>query len=368
MVGVPGVIRTTDSSSWGYLSPSARTLGDILKAAGYDTAIVGKWHLGLKAPNLPNLRGFDYFEGFLGDMMNNYYTHRRGGINFMRRNAETIDPKGHATDLFTQWACQYIRGRKAAGAGAKPFFLYLPYNAPHMPIQPPKEYLARVLSRQPGIDKTRALLVALIEHVDDGIGKVVAAIKDSGLAENTLVVFTSDNGGDLKCKGDNGSLRDGKGTMYEGGLRVPACAVWPGHIGPGSRTDRVALTMDLMPTLLQAAGAGAPEGIEGRSFLATLIGKAQPPETRYLFFTRREGGTFQGKTIEAVLHGDWKLLRNSPGAPLELYDLKDDPQEKTDLAAATPRPKQYDELSAELDRYVKATEAVEWRGPSQRAK
>ena len=373
MVGVPGVIRTSDSSNWGYLSPSVRTLGDLLKSAGYDTAIVGKWHLGLKEPNLPNLRGFDHFEGFLGDMMNDYYTHRRGGINFMRRNAETIDPKGHATDLFSQWSCDYIRGRKATDADAdadanakKPFFLYLAYNAPHTPIQPPEDWLEKVRQREPDISETRAKLVALIEHMDDGIGKVIAAIKDAGLAENTLVVFTSDNGGDIGPGARNGPVRAGKGTMYEGGLRVPACAVWPGHIPPGSRTDRVALTMDLMPTLLRAAGAAPPEGIEGRSFLPTLLGKTQPPETRYLFFPRREGGQYQGKTIEAVLHGDWKLLRNRPGAPLELYNLKDDPQEKTNLAAATPRPKQYDELSAELARYIKATESVEWRRPSQR--
>jgi len=366
LVGVPGVIRTKDGGSWGHLSPSARTVGELLKPAGYDTALVGKWHLGLESPNLPNDRGFDLFEGFLGDMMESYTTHRRDGKNFMRHNGETIDPKGHATDIFTQWACEYLRGRKPAGAGANPFFLYLPYNAPHMPIQPPKEYLEKVLSRQGGIDATRAKLVALIEHLDDGIGKVVAAIKDAGLADSTLVIFHSDNGGDLGCKADSGPLRDGKGTMYEGGLRVPTCAVWPGHIKPGSGSDRVALTMDLMPTILEAAGAKAPDGIEGRSILPTLLGKPQAPETRYLFFTRREGGPYKGKTGEAVMHDDWKLLRNLPDAPLELYNLKDDPREKKDLAAATPRPKQYDQLKAELDKYVKAAEAVEWRRPSQR--
>ena len=102
--------------------------------------------------------------------------------------------------------------------------------------------------------------------------------------------------------------------------------------------------------------------------LPTLLGKSQEPETRYLFFTRREGGKYQGKTIEAVMHGQWKLLRNLPEAPLELYNLKNDPLEKTDLAAATPRPKQYDELAAKLAQYIKATEAVEWRRPSQRTK
>lgn len=364
MVGVPGVIRTQDQSSFGYLSPSTRTIGELLKPAGYDTALVGKWHLGLESPNLPNDRGFDLFEGFIGDMMDSYYAHRRGGKNFMRHNGETIDPKGHATDLFTQWACDYISGRTAVGT--KPFFLYLAYNAPHYPVMPPKEYLEKVMARQPGIDKKRAALVALIEHLDDGIGKVLAAIKSAGLADNTLVVFTSDNGGDLKNGGSNGGLREGKGTQYEGGLRVPACAVWPGHMKPGSKTDRVTLTMDLMPTFLEVAGVTPPVGIEGRSILPTLLGQAQAPETRHLFFSHYWIEKNSGHTQAAVLHGDWKLVQNTPGEPLELYHLKDDPQEKTNLAGASPRPAQYDELKAELDKYVKSAAAVEWRRPSQR--
>ena len=182
LVGVPGVIRTHDRGNWGYLSPSAVLLPDVLQQVGYHTALVGKWHLGLKSPNLPNQRGFDHFHGFLGDMMDDYYTHRRHGNNYMRLNQEVIDPQGHATDLFTDWSIQYIRERAQA---KQPFFLYLAYNAPHTPIQPPKSWLEKVRQRQPGITDQRAALVALIEHMDDGIGKVVQALRDTGVAEDT---------------------------------------------------------------------------------------------------------------------------------------------------------------------------------------
>ena len=144
-VGVPGVIRTHSRSSWGYLAPDAVLLPAVLRRAGYQTAMVGKWHLGLAEPNLPNVRGFDFFGGFLGDMMDDYYSHRRHGINYMRRNSETIDPPGHATDVFTQWTADWLKQHGRDG----PFFFYLAYNAPHSPIQPPKDYLARYRVKHP---------------------------------------------------------------------------------------------------------------------------------------------------------------------------------------------------------------------------
>jgi len=362
LVGVPGVIRTHDSSNWGHLSRDSVLLPELLKKAGYDTAIVGKWHLGLASPNTPNDRGFDHFHGFLGDMMDDYYKHRRHGINYMRRNRETIDPPGHATDLFSRWAIDYLRGRKGKD---KPFFLYLAYNAPHTPIQPPPEWVEKVKKRQPGIDAKRARLVALIEHMDEGIGRVIAALKQAGLADNTLVVFSSDNGGQTGVGAHNGPTRAGKGTMYEGGLRVPTCAVWPGRINAGRETDRVALTMDLYPTLLEAAGAldSCPKNIEGRSVLPTLLGKPQPSEDRMLFFTRREGGRHKGRTADAVIAGGWKLLRNLPDAELELYHLAADPLEQRNLAAGQDKPAVYARLKKVLEDYVRRHNAVPWRRP-----
>ena len=362
LVGVPGVIRTHKKNNWGDLAPDAVMLPTVLKAAGYDTAIVGKWHLGLRKGHFPNDRGFDHFHGFLGDMMDDYYKHRRHNINYMRLNDKTIDPPGHATNLFSDWAVEYIQGRKDA---ERPFFLYLAYNAPHTPIQPPKEWEAKVAQRQPGIDKKRAKLVALIEHMDDGIGKVIAALKDTGQADNTLVIFTSDNGGQTSVGASNGPTREGKGTMYQGGLLEPTCAVWPGRIKPGARTDRVALTMDLFPTIAEAAGAKGPAGIEGRSVLPTMLGKTQPPEDRMLFFTRREGGRHGGGTADAVIDGDWKLLRDLPDKPLELYNLADDPEERNDLAAGENKPKQYDRLAKALADYIRRHNAVRWQRPGE---
>ena len=162
LVGVPGVIRTHPENSWGELSPDAVLLPELLKQAGYHSALVGKWHLGLEKPNRPTDRGFDFFHGFLGDMMDDYYLHRRHNVNYMRRGEEEIDPEGHATDLFSDWASDYLRSRRTA---RQPFFLYLAYNAPHTPIQPPKDWLEKVKKRQPKLTPARAKLVALIEHM-----------------------------------------------------------------------------------------------------------------------------------------------------------------------------------------------------------
>ena len=258
--GVPGVIRTHPENSWGFLSPGAVLLPTALKAAGYHTAIIGKWHLGLESPNTPNERGFDSFRGFLGDMMDDYMTHRRHGINYMRRDGEEIDPEGHATDLFSDWAVEYLEERAKTD---RPFFLYLAYNAPHDPIQPPPDWLRKVKERQPDMDEARARLVALIEHLDAGIGRVLGALDRLGLAGETLVVFTSDNGGVLRNGAVNGPYRGEKQHMYEGGLRVPGAARWPGRIAAGSRSERLVATMDLFPTLCEAAGAAVPPDIDG---------------------------------------------------------------------------------------------------------
>jgi len=289
-------------------------------------------------------------------MMDDYYTHRRHGINYMRLDGEEIDPEGHATDLFTQWAADYIRERAKSD---QPFFLYLAYNAPHTPIQPPADWLERIEKREKGIDAKRARLVALIEHLDDGIGKVMAALEETGAADNTLILFTSDNGGQLGVGANNGPLRAGKQDVYEGGIRVPMCAVWPGRIASGSRSDRVALTMDLFPTVCEACDAGFGHEIDGRSILPTLLGKRQPEEDRFLFWVRREGGArYGGQVYYAVRHGDWKLLQNSPFEALQLYNLADDPQEKNPLPE---RGKEYRELFEALQNHVNESGTVPWQ-------
>lgn len=359
MVGVPGVIRTHPENSWGWLSPDAVLLPMTLKAAGYHTAIIGKWHLGLETPNTPNARGFDHFHGFLGDMMDDYSHHRRHGNNYMRLNESEIDPEGHATDLFTEWACDYLKSRKPG----EPFFLYLAFNAPHTPIQPPEDWLAKVKQREPNLTDRRAKLAALIEHMDHGVGKVLDCLEQQNLAGNTLVLFSSDNGGDLGPGASNGPLRDGKQSMYEGGLKVPLIALWPGKIRPGT-TDFRAMTMDLFPTIQQAAGLLASKDIDGVSFLPTLSGESQPELRKFWFFRRREGGLeYGGKTIEAVIRGDWKLLQNSPYTPQELYNLKFDPQEQNNVI--DKERKIHQELAAELPKQLQRYGSIPWQAPTK---
>ena len=361
LVGVPGVIRTHARNNWGYLDPAAVTLPDMLKKAGYHTAIVGKWHLGLESPNTPNERGFDHFHGYLGDMMDDYYKHRRHGINYMRLNGDEIDPKGHATDLFTQWSVDYLKRR--ATMPELPFFLYLAYNAPHTPIQPPKEWTAMVKAREAGITDRRAKLVALIEHMDEGIGKVMAALRANGQAKNTLVVFTSDNGGQANIGATNGPYRGEKQDMYEGGIRVPTCAVWPGNIESGSRTDALSLTMDWYPTLCEAAGIAVDHGIEGRSLLGVLKGRGGELAARdHVVWVRREGGArYGGQDYYAIRMGPWKLVQNAPTDPLQLYHLEKDSMESDDLAKKTPKIAR--ELTEKLMLHYQKAGNVPWQKP-----
>lgn len=356
-VGVPGVIRTRPEDNWGYLDPKAKLLPVVMQEAGYHTAIVGKWHLGLEEPNIPNERGFDHFHGFLGDMMDDYYQHRRHEINYMRVNKTEIDPQGHATDLFTEWANDYLKSRQR---DQKPFFLYLAYNAPHTPIQPPDDWLQKVKQRESGISDKRARLVALIEHLDAGIGAVMQTLEETGLREKTIVVFSSDNGGQLAVGAKNGATRDGKGSVYQGGLKVPTSVVWPEHIEAGSMTEFKAMSMDILPTLMEAAGVSVPKGIEGRSFLPTLLGQSQSPLREKWYFVRREGGLrYGGKTIEALIWNEYKILQNSAFGPLEMYNLKTDPLEKEELSQKER--KQFQTLAAELRRYIQEGGKVPWQ-------
>ena len=329
-VGVPGVIRTHAQNNWGYFRQDAITLPSMLKQKDYHTALIGKWHLGLETENHPCQRGFDHFHGFLGDMMDDYYTHLRHDNNYMRRDFDTIVPRGHATELFTEWSVEFLR---AQALSSSPFFLYLAYNAPHTPIQPPEEWIARVRERESDISLQRAKYIALVEHMDAGIGRVLDTLEETGQLSNTLVIYTSDNGGDMKVGAHNGELRGQKGDMYEGGIRVPACAMWPGHIPEGHVTEQEAMLMDVFPTACEVAGVPLTHEIEGRSIWQTLQGEKQDFSERVLYWLRREGNQrFLGQCQRAVRLGDIKLLHNSPFEPLELYNLATDPLETTNSA------------------------------------
>lgn len=355
-VGVPGVIRTHANNSWGYFRQDAVTLPSMLKQKDYHTALIGKWHLGLEAENHPCRRGFDHFHGFLGDMMDDYYTHLRHAHNYMRRELETIDPRGHATDLFTDWAVEFVKAHRHS---SQPFFLYLAYNAPHTPIQPPQAWIDRVRDREPDASPERVKYIALVEHLDEGIGKVLDALEETGQLSNTLVIYTSDNGGQMNVGATNGPYRGEKGDIYEGGIRVPTCAMWPGEIEEGYVSANTGLLMDWLPTICDIAGVPVTHPIDGCSILPTLKGDRQDLSDRTLYWIRREGSQrFLGLCQHAVRRGSFKLLHNSPFEPLELYDLASDPYETSDRSNVNPG--LFREMSQVLQAETQMNGSVPW--------
>lgn len=360
-VGVPGLVRSTPSSNFGYLTPNTILLPELLKKMNYNTALVGKWNLGLESPNIPNDKGFDFFHGFLDDKMDDYYTHLRNNINFMRRNKDIISPEGHATDLFTNWAVDYIKSQENK---QDPFFLYLAYTAPHTPLQPREDWLKKIKQRELGISDTRARLIALIEHMDDGIGKLIYELKISGKYDNTLIIFLSDNGGKLENEANNGNIRGGKGSFYEGGVRVPAIFVWPGHIQAGSTNNQRAVTMDVLPTISSILKFKNNNPVEGVSLLKILKNSQDSLPERNIFFTRREGDVeFGGQAIHMVISNNWKLVQNSPYQMYELYNLKKDTLEKQNLISTEPD--RYKKLIELMIPHIQKGGSVPWQAPSK---
>lgn len=354
LVGVPGVIRQEKKDSWGYLKNDTELLPSILKRNLYHTALIGKWHLGFKSPNLPNDRGFEHFKGFLGDMMDDYYNHRRGGVNWMRFNDKIIDPKGHATDLFTEWSIDYLNERKKEHT---PFFLYLAYNAPHFPIQPPSAYLEKVKTRIPGIDEKRAMNIALVEHMDHSIGKLLKTLSENEQLSNTLIIFSSDNGGSLPHAQSNGNLNGGKQDMLEGGIKVPLFLFWDQHFKSGKRTH-LSMMMDIFPTITDLAGIETKAEREGISLLP-FIQNEKAESDRILFWVRREGGNYNGQSYYAARKGNIKILQNQPFEPFVLFDLSKDPFEKNPM-----HPKDLPEgqlLKKALMEHIQASGKIPWQ-------
>ena len=361
-VGVPGVLRTPGDAlgSWGFVDPRVPTLADELRQAGYHTALIGKWHLGLESPNTPNERGFDHFHGTLFGNFSSYTTHLHHGVNHLRRNSEVIKPTGHLTDVFTDWAIDYLRER--ARKPEQSFFLYLAHFAPHDPVEPPADWLARVRQRDPQLSTKRAAYVALVEHLDHNLGRVLAGLKEGAQERNTLVIVTSDNGGALNHGAVNLPWRGGKTEHYDGGLRVPFVARWPGRIPAGSRSDYAGLVFDVFPTALELAGRPLAPDLDAVSLLPVFRGET-PAAERDLYFVRREGGRTGGKSHEALIRGDWKFLQNDPFSPFELYNLRDDPRETANLAADPAHRLRINEMLAALAGHIRRGGGTPWQPP-----
>jgi arylsulfatase A-like enzyme len=332
LVGVPGSIGAEQANSCGHLNCDS-TLASLFQTTGYTTALIGKWDLGFESPNLPNEKGFDLFMGFLGDKMDDYYTHLHNGKNFMRFNNNEINPPGHATDLFSDWAADFIRREET---DQKPFFLYVAYNAPGSPVQPPEDWLGKVTKRQPGLNLNRAKNIGAIEHMDAGIGRIIDALDETNQLKNTIILFSSDNGGSYTSGASNGVLRGGKQDLYEGGIRVPACLFWKGKIKKGSTCQQIAMTMDIYPTLCQLVELPLEaSGIDGKS-LAGCIYKGEPSiEDRTLFWVCLKGNEHKGQACYAVRKGPYKMVQNHPDEDFSLYNLTTDPHERMPLSKSS---------------------------------
>ena len=364
MVGVQGVIRNEGPDAYfnnfGYLTPGVTMMPQVLKDNGYATALIGKWHLGYTSPNTPNERGFDLFKGILGGMMDDYYTHTRVGFPALRLN-NGVCPKveGHISDVLSDWAIDFTREQHSKG---KPYFLYLAYNAPHIPLDAPKDWIEKVKQREPGISETRAKLVALIEHMDSGIGRLFDYLKQSGQWDNTLIVFSSDNGGFRGAEANNGPYRGYKSSMYEGGLRVPTAFFLKGRIEK-KRSENVAQLMDIFPTVCDLLKIDPGTQFDGISILPTLEGKTQDTGDRFLWFMIREMGQGGHKLQTAIRKGDYKLLQDNASDPYELYDLASDPGEESPLKIDN-KDKTYQALFQQMRIRIACAGAVPWNLPA----
>jgi arylsulfatase A-like enzyme len=313
-----------------------KLLPQILKEAGYETALIGKWHLGHADRKLwPLQRGFDHYYGSLiGEI--DYNTHKVHGVTDWYRGNKVIEEKGYATELIGRDAVQYIDSFNFK----KPMFMYLAFTAPHTPLQAPQKYLDRY--KDIG-DENRRTYAAMVSAMDDQIAAVLEALQRKGVRDNTLIVFHSDNGGvrsamfagQIEAKGSppasNGVLRDGKGTLYEGGTRAVAFANWPGRIKP-QKVEQPIHVVDMLPTLAGQAGASlaGTKPLDGMDVWKTVSEGAASPRQEVVYNVEM----FRG----AVRKGDWKLVWKAPlPSRLELYDLKTDPQESRDVSAENPQ-------------------------------
>ena len=308
------------------LPPSDRFLPRLLKGAGYTTALIGKWHLGWKPEYSPNAHGFDEFFGFKSGFID-YYQHTAGTDAPLHadlfENDKPVEVTGYMTDLISDRAVRTIEQNRA-----KPFFVEVAYNAPHWPYQRPDQPStarddARHLLPFDRDTSTRADYVTMVERVDVGVGRILAALDRLDLRRRTIVIFTNDNGGEWLSHG--GPLFHRKGSVWEGGIRVPALVRWPGHIPAGRVSHQVGMTMDLTASILAAAGvAAAPETkLDGVNLLPILEGRA--PEMERTVFWRVTGARQQ----QAVRSGRWKLVVDQ-ARPL-LFDLSSDIGERTDV-------------------------------------
>jgi len=342
-----GLLSGRNPSRYGILGPiggrselalptETHTLADLLKSRGYETAISGKWHLGLRPEVGPRQYGFDSTYGYLHGQLDQYSHRYKNGDRTWHRQDVFIDEVGHATDLIAAEAVRFVEARHEG-----PFFLYVAFSVPHTPLQEDDTWTAPY--REAEIAASRKVFAASVTHMDAGVGRIAEALERTGKRSDTLVIFTSDNGGQQNYRsdtdyggifgpydvlGDNRPLRGWKGSMYEGGVRVPAFALWPGRLEP-RMVDAVVSVLDWYPTLAALTGEPADESLrlEGQNIWPQLEGVAGGPRRLYW----KTGSAY------ALRDGPWKLMTSRRGEPSpQLFRLDQDPNEEDDLAAAHP--------------------------------
>lgn len=327
---------------------SEATLPSLLKKAGYDTGMVGKWHLGYRPEYHPLRRGFDEFFGFLGGA--HPYLDPGSRAAPILRGTEKVEEKEYLTDAFTREAAAFVSKKRAA-----PYFLYLTYNAVHNPLESTGNYLTRFPSIPEGKRRTFA---AMLSAMDDGVGTILKSLRESKQLDNTLLFFISDNGGPtLQTTSGNGSLRGYKGQTLEGGIRVPFMAQWPGRIAAGRTESAPAISLDIFPTALSAAGTPPTSNIDGVNLLPRLArgAKPVPAEQRSLYW--RFGAQ------AALRRGDWKLVRQGADDPWQMYNLSTDIGESKDLAPAEPE--RLKSLAADWQSWNAQLAAPLWNRPNR---
>ncbi len=311
------------------LPPEQNVLVRGLKKAGYTAVGFGKWHLGYEPKFGPLKHGFDHFFGPLGGGVDYFYHCEWDGVHMLYEDEKPVHCEGHMTDLITDRAVRFVDDYRSR----RPFFLYLPYTVPHTPMQAPGEKPPTAKTQENWNEGTRETYVAMVEHFDTCVGKVLRAIEDRGLTDNTLVIFASDNGGTKLAR--NAPFSGFKGGLMEGGIREPCFVRWPGVIPEGTVSDQTAIMMDMTVSMLRVAGIEPPKDLppDGIDILAR-IEQGRPVLPRILFWRQRRSDL----TWRAVRDGSLKYLTHQKGGPIEesLFDLERDPAEKHNLLDARP--------------------------------
>ena len=368
--GVRSILRGHRTATG--LPPSTKTIASVLKANGYQTAITGKWHLGLKDECRPHNHGFDKTFGFFAGCID-FYSHifywgaNRPGPSLnpthdlWEDNNEIWKNGEYFTELIADKAIEYLREMKKNN---KPFFLYVPFNAPHYPMHAPQKYMDRF----PNLPWDRQVMAAMISAVDDSIGRIQDEMERLGFAENTLSFFTSDNGPSRESRnwldgnqdpyygGTTGKLKGHKFSLFDGGIKEPAIMHWPGKITPGQVSSEICASMDVFPTILDAAGINKDINVDGISLIPHVVNNENNPQ-RPIFW--------EMENQKAVRKGKWKLVldgqlveNESPIAKIHLSDLESDPGEKINLADSEPEIR--DELHNLLTDWISNIED-EWK-------